>query len=107
MKTTVPTARRGLSAYKIRRHIEGSLRRLQTDHVELYQMHHVDRHAPWEEVWGAYEALINQGKVYYAGSSNFGARHLVYAQMEGREAEFSGSCQRTAQVQPGVQAAGA
>lgn len=53
---------RGLSAYKIRRHIEGSLGRLLTDHVELYQMHHIERHATWDEIWGAFEALVNEGK---------------------------------------------
>ena len=47
-----PNRPRGLSAYKIHRHIEGSLKRLQTDHVELYQMHHIERHMPWEEIWG-------------------------------------------------------
>ncbi len=85
-----PNGPRGLSAYKIRRHLEGSLKRLQTDHVELYQMHHIDRHAPWEEVWGAFEALVNQGKIYYAGSSNFGARHLAYAQAMADKRNFLG-----------------
>jgi aryl-alcohol dehydrogenase-like predicted oxidoreductase len=80
----------GVSAYKIRRHLEASLRRLQTDHVELYQMHHITRHAPWEEIWGAYEALINQGKIYYAGASNFGGRHLAYAQAAADKRHFLG-----------------
>jgi aryl-alcohol dehydrogenase-like predicted oxidoreductase len=85
-----PNSGRGLSAYKIRRHIEGSLSRLQTDHVELYQMHHIERHAPWEEIWGAFEALVNQGKAYYIGSSNFGARHLAYAQAMAEKRNFLG-----------------
>ena len=85
-----PNGPRGLSAYKIRRHIEGSLRRLQTDHVELYQMHHIERHAPWEEVWGAFEALVNQGKAYYIGSSNFAAHHLAYAQAKAEKRNFLG-----------------
>lgn len=85
-----PNSERGLSAYKIRRHIEGSLTRLRTDHVELYQMHHIERHAPWEEIWGAFEALVNQGKVYYVGSSNFGARHLAYAQAMAEKRNFLG-----------------
>lgn len=85
-----PNQAHGLSAYKIRRHIEGSLSRLQTDHVELYQMHHIERHAPWEEIWGAFEALVNQGKVYYIGASNFGARHLVYAQAMAEKRHFLG-----------------
>jgi aryl-alcohol dehydrogenase-like predicted oxidoreductase len=62
---------RSLSAYKIRKHCEGSLKRLQTDHVDLYQMHHVDRACPWDETWQAFEQLQNQGKVVYVGSSNF------------------------------------
>jgi aryl-alcohol dehydrogenase-like predicted oxidoreductase len=81
---------RGLSAFKIRRHIEGSLKRLQTDHIELYQMHHIERHASWDEVWGAFEALVNQGKVDYIGSSNFGARHLAYAQAAAEKRHFLG-----------------
>jgi aryl-alcohol dehydrogenase-like predicted oxidoreductase len=85
-----PNGPRGLSAYKIRRHIEASLRRLKTDHVELYQMHHVERHAPWDEVWGVFEALVNQGKAYYIGASNFGARHLAYAQAAAEKRCFLG-----------------
>ena len=85
-----PNGARGLSAYKIRRHLEGSLKRLQTDRVELYQMHHIERHAPWEEIWGAFEALVNQGTVYYVGSSNFGARHLAYAQAMADKRNFLG-----------------
>ncbi len=85
-----PNNERGLSAYKIRRHIEGSLKRLQTDHIELYQMHHVERHATWDELWGVFEALVNQGKAYYIGASNFGARHLAYAQAAAEKRNFLG-----------------
>ncbi|MDR1186197.1 MAG: aldo/keto reductase, partial [Bifidobacteriaceae bacterium] len=80
----------GYSAYKIKRSVEASLQRMRTDHIELYQMHHVDPHAPWDEVWGAYEDLIAQGKVVYAGSSNFGARHLCWAQEAARSRHFLG-----------------
>ncbi|EFM08373.1 aldo/keto reductase [Paenibacillus curdlanolyticus YK9] len=66
-----PNDEKGLSLYKIRRHLEDSLRRLQTDHVELYQMHHIDRRTTWDEIWGAFEGLVNQGKIDYIGSSNF------------------------------------
>ncbi len=85
-----PNEGRGLSAFKIRRHIEGSLQRLQTDRVELYQMHHIERHITWEETWGAFEDLVHQGKVYYIGSSNFGARHLCYAQAAAEKRHFLG-----------------
>ena len=71
---------KGLSAYNIRRACEDSLRRLQTDHIDLYQMHHIDRSTPWEEVWQAMETLVRQGKVIYAGSSNFAAWHIAQAQ---------------------------
>jgi aryl-alcohol dehydrogenase-like predicted oxidoreductase len=80
----------GLSAYKIRRHLEASLRRLGTDHVELYQMHHVDRTAPWEELWEAFEVLVHQGKIGYVGSSNFAGWHLVEAQAEASKRNFLG-----------------
>ena len=66
-----------LSAYHIRRACEDSLRRLKTDHIDLYQMHHVDRDTPWDEIWQAIDVLVAQGKVLYVGSSNFAAWHIV------------------------------
>jgi NDP-hexose C3-ketoreductase / dTDP-4-oxo-2-deoxy-alpha-D-pentos-2-ene 2,3-reductase len=60
-----------LSALHIREAAEASLRRLQTDHIDLYQMHHIDRETPWEEIWQAMEVLVQQGKIIYVGSSNF------------------------------------
>lgn len=80
----------GLSAYKIRRHLEDSLRRLQTDHVELYYMHHIDRNAMWEEVWQAFEVAVNQGKIDYVGSSNFPSWALAEAQATARTRNFFG-----------------
>ena len=71
---------RRLSAYHIRRACEASLRRLQTDHIDLYQMHHVDRATPWEEIWQAMEQLVGQGKISYVGSSNFAAWDVALAQ---------------------------
>jgi aryl-alcohol dehydrogenase-like predicted oxidoreductase len=68
-----------LSAVNVRRACEGSLRRLQTDHVDLYQMHHVDRGTPWDELWQAMDVLVQQGKVVYVGSSNFAGWHLAQA----------------------------
>lgn len=69
-----------LSAYHIRRACEASLRRLQTDHIDLYQMHHVDRATPWEEIWQAMEQLIREGKITYVGSSNFAGWDIATAQ---------------------------
>ena len=68
-----------LSALHIRRACEDSLRRLQTDHIDLYQMHHIDRDTPWEEIWQAMDVLVQQGKIVYVGSSNFAAWHIVRA----------------------------
>ncbi|AJY74811.1 aldo/keto reductase [Paenibacillus beijingensis] len=85
-----PNDARGLSLYKIRRHLEGSLRRLQTDHVELYQMHHIDRRTTWEELWEAFETQVRSGKVDYIGSSNFAGWHLVKAQAAAKERHFMG-----------------
>ena len=68
-----------LSALSIRRACEASLRRLQTDYIDLYQMHHVDRDTPWEEIWQAMEVLVSQGKILYAGSSNFAGWHIAQA----------------------------
>lgn len=68
-----------LSARHIRAACEASLRRMQTDHIDLYQMHHVDRTAPWDEIWQAMDVLVAQGKVLYVGSSNFAGWHLAQA----------------------------
>src|SRR4051794_40324902 len=68
-----------LSARHIRQACDDSLRRLQTDHIDLYQMHHVDRDTPWDEIWQAMELLVAQGKVLYVGSSNFAGWHIVKA----------------------------
>ncbi len=68
-----------LSALHIRRACDESLQRLQTDHLDLYQMHHIDRDAPWEEIWQAFETLVAQGKVLYVGSSNFAGWHIARA----------------------------
>ncbi len=73
---------RSLSAYKIRKHCEGSLRRLQTDRIDIYQMHHVDRDCPWSETWTAFNSLIGQGKVVYIGSSNFAGWDIATACQE-------------------------
>ncbi len=80
----------GLSKYIIRRHVEGSLRRLQTDHIDLYQMHHIDRRAAWDEVWEAFEILVQQGKISYVGSSNFPGWCLARAQAEAKARHFLG-----------------
>jgi aryl-alcohol dehydrogenase-like predicted oxidoreductase len=79
-----------LSAYHIRMACEASLKRMKTDHIDLYQMHHIDRGTPWEEIWQAMEVLVQQGKVLYVGSSNFGALHLAKAQFTARERHFMG-----------------
>jgi aryl-alcohol dehydrogenase-like predicted oxidoreductase len=79
-----------LSALHIRRACEDSLRRLQTDYIDLYQMHHIDRETPWEEIWQAMEQLVREGKVLYVGSSNFAGWHIVQANSIARERHFMG-----------------
>ncbi len=80
----------GMSAYKIYRSFERSLKRLNTDHVEMYMLHHAVDDANWDELWGAYENLVNQGKTYYVASSNHGARHIVKAYYEAKKRNFLG-----------------
>lgn len=80
-----------LSAWKLKRELERSLKRLETDYVDIYYMHHIDRGACWEEMWGAYENVIAQGKVIYAGTSNFAAWDLVRAQYEAKMRGFMGT----------------
>ena len=84
-----PNERR-LSAYHIRKACEDSLGRLQTDHIDLYQMHHIDRSTPWEEVWQAMEQLVREGKVLYVGSSNFAGWHIAQAQAAAGRRNFLG-----------------
>ena len=79
-----------LSARHIKQACEGSLRRLQTDYIDLYQMHHVDRESPWEEIWQAMEQLCREGKVLYVGSSNFAGWHLAQAQEMAKSRHFLG-----------------
>jgi aryl-alcohol dehydrogenase-like predicted oxidoreductase len=79
-----------LSALHIRRACEESLRRLKTDHLDLYQMHHVDRDTPWDEIWQAMEVLVQQGKIIYVGSSNFAGFHIAQANELARQRHFLG-----------------
>jgi aryl-alcohol dehydrogenase-like predicted oxidoreductase len=69
-----------LSALNIRREVEASLRRLRTDHIDVYQFHHVDRATGWDEIWQAIDVLVQQGKILYAGSSNFAGWHIAQAE---------------------------
>ena len=79
-----------LSAYNIRKACEDSLKRLKTEHIDLYQMHHVDRNTPWEEIWQAMEQLVKEGKITYAGSSNFAAWNIVEANYIAKQRNFLG-----------------
>jgi aryl-alcohol dehydrogenase-like predicted oxidoreductase len=79
-----------LSALSIRQAVEGSLKRLQTDHIDLYQMHHIDRNTPWEEIWQAMEVLVMQGKILYVGSSNFAGWHIAQANEIAKSRHFLG-----------------
>ncbi|MEX2393770.1 MAG: aldo/keto reductase, partial [Actinomycetota bacterium] len=79
-----------LSGLNIRRACEASLKRLQTDHIDLYQMHHIDRDTPWDEIWEAMETLVQQGKVIYVGSSNFAGWHIAKANEAAKARNFLG-----------------
>ncbi len=79
-----------LSARHIKQACEGSLRRMQTDYIDLYQMHHVDRSTPWEEIWQAMEQLVREGKILYVGSSNFAGWHIAQANEAAKARHFMG-----------------
>ena len=79
-----------LSARHIKLACEASLRRLQTDYIDLYQMHHIDRNTPWEEIWQAMEQLVREGKVIYVGSSNFAGWHIAQANSIAAQRHFMG-----------------
>ncbi|GAC1610819.1 MAG: aldo/keto reductase [Mycobacteriales bacterium] len=74
-----------LSALAIRQQCDASLRRLQTDYIDVYQMHHIDRNAPWEELWEAFDVLKTQGKILYVGSSNFPGWGIAQANERSRQ----------------------
>jgi aryl-alcohol dehydrogenase-like predicted oxidoreductase len=84
-----PNASR-LSALHIKRACEASLRRLQTDCIDLYQMHHVDRETPWDEIWQAMEQLVREGKILYVGTSNFSGWQLAQGQERASSRHFLG-----------------
>jgi aryl-alcohol dehydrogenase-like predicted oxidoreductase len=79
-----------LSALNIRRALDASLKRLQTDYIDLYQFHHVDRDTPWDEIWQAMEVAVQQGKILYAGSSNFAGWHIAQAQAAAEKRNYTG-----------------
>jgi aryl-alcohol dehydrogenase-like predicted oxidoreductase len=87
---SIPNEERGVSAYKVRKHAADSLRRLQTDHVDLYQVHHIDRRITAEEFWGTFERLVNNGDVLYVGTSNFPGWGLAKFQMQALQRGFMG-----------------
>jgi len=80
----------GLSAKNIKLAVEASLKRLQTDYIDLYQFHHVDRSAPWDEIWQAMEQLVREGKILYAGSSNFAGWHIAKANEAAKRRNYLG-----------------
>ncbi len=84
----------------IREACDASLKRLQTDYLDLYQMHHIDRNTPWEEVWQAMELLVQQGKVLYVGSSNFAGWHIAQAQEIARSRALHGTRFGAERLQP-------
>jgi aryl-alcohol dehydrogenase-like predicted oxidoreductase len=79
-----------LSALSIRRALDASLKRLQTDYIDLYQFHHIDRDTPWDEIWQAIEVAVAQGKILYVGSSNFAGWHIADAQAAAAQRNFTG-----------------
>jgi 1-deoxyxylulose-5-phosphate synthase len=82
-KCFVPTGPAPFDGGNSRKHIlaavEASLRRLQTDYIDLYQLHGYDRATPIDETLGALDDLVHQGKVRYIGCSNFFTYQLVRA----------------------------
>ena len=86
----LPNEERGISLYKVRKHCADSLRRLQTDHIDLYQVHHFVRNMSGEEFWGIFEKLVADGDVLYMGSSNFPGWGLAKFQLLAWQRGFMG-----------------
>jgi aryl-alcohol dehydrogenase-like predicted oxidoreductase len=97
MPSPPPNEESGLSAYKVRKHAADSLRRLQTDRIDLYQVHHIDSRISLEEFWTTFDRLINKGDVLYMGTSNFSgwglAKYQMYAWQHGMMGFVSEQCQ--------------
>ena len=85
-----PNQARGFSAYKVLREVQDSLRRLQTDRIDLYQVHHFDRTVSIEEFWGTLEDVVHRGDVRYIGTSNFPGWGLAKFQMAAWQRGFTG-----------------
>lgn len=81
-----------LSSLNIRRACEASLRRLQTDYIDIYQLHHVDRRTPWDEIWDAMDVLRTQGKILYVGTGNHPGWNLAQGQEAARRRNAMGIC---------------
>ena len=96
---TGPT-RTSSRALNIRRALDASLKRLQTDYIDLYQFHHIDRDTPWDEIWQAMEVAVQQGKILYAGSSNFAGWHIAKAQARRERAPLHRPRLRAVDLQP-------
>ncbi len=79
-----------LSALNIRRALDASLKRLQTDYIDIYQFHHIDRNTPWDEIWQAIDVAVQQGKILYSGSSNFAGWHIAQAQEAAARRNYTG-----------------
>lgn len=94
---SIPNEERGLSAYKVRKHASDSLKRLKTDHIDLYQVHHIDERIGLEEFWTTFDRLINNGDVLYMGTSNYPgwglAKYQMYARQQGMVGFVSEQCQ--------------
>ena len=87
---TVPNEEKGISAFKVRKHLEDSLRRLETDHLDLYQVHHIDRRITEDEFWNSFSGAEARGEILYLGTSNFPGWGLAKFQMSARQRNLVG-----------------
>ncbi len=80
----------GVSSLTIHRECEASLRRMQTDYIDIFQMHHIARGTSWDEIWEAMEVLVREGKILYVASSNFAGWHIAQANETAKARHFLG-----------------
>lgn len=80
----VPNDLSGISKYKVKKHLEDSLRRLNTDHLDLYQIHHIDRRVQVDEFFEIFEGLKSDGSILYLGTSNYPGWALAKLQTEAK-----------------------
>ena len=91
----MPNVGQGLSRAHIKLSVDASLKRLNTDHIDLFQSHRDDKDTPQEETLSTYDELVKAGKIRFIGASNFEAPRLAEAAKISKDCRPMSACSRT------------